>query len=133
MCPGDKIKQLRKERKMTQEELGKLLGVNKSAIQKYEKGNVINLKLVTIQKLCEIFDTDPSEFIFPKAKEFDQKYNSTRLEFEVKTIESVEDLFGPEMVEAMHLFNELNETGKNRAIEALNDFSLLEKYCKSST
>ena len=69
MCPGDKIKQLRKDRKMTQEELGRMLGVNKSAIQKYEKGNVINLKLATIQKLCEIFDVDPSEFIFPKAKE----------------------------------------------------------------
>ena len=133
MCPGDKIKQLRKDRKMTQEELGKLLGVNKSAIQKYEKGNVVNLKLATIQKLCEIFEVDPSEFIFPNANEFDKKHNARRLEFEVKTIESVEDLFGPDMVEVMHLFNELNETGKNRATETLRDYSLLEKYCKSST
>ena len=41
---GERIKKLRKERGLTQEQLGKLLGVKKSAIAKYENNRVENLK-----------------------------------------------------------------------------------------
>ena len=46
---GEIIKQLRKAHNLTQEELGKRLGVQKSAIAKYEKGRVENIKRSTIQ------------------------------------------------------------------------------------
>lgn len=35
---GEKLKQIRKEKKMTQEELGKLIGVQKAQISKLENG-----------------------------------------------------------------------------------------------
>lgn len=57
---GKKIKWCRTELGMTQEELGELLGVKKAAIQKYESSTVVNLKLETIQKLCETFDVSPN-------------------------------------------------------------------------
>ena len=41
---GERIKKLRKEKGMTQQELVELLGVQKSAIAKYENGRVPNLK-----------------------------------------------------------------------------------------
>ena len=41
---GERIKKLRKEKGLTQEQLGKLLGVKKSAIAKYENNRVENLK-----------------------------------------------------------------------------------------
>ena len=44
---------------MTQEELGKLLGVKKAAINKYETGTVVNLKRSTIENLCNIFSVTP--------------------------------------------------------------------------
>ena len=53
---GERIKKLRKEKGLTQEQLGNLLGVKKSAIAKYENNRVSNLKKDTIQKLSEIFD-----------------------------------------------------------------------------
>ena len=53
---GDIIKKLRKQKGLTQQELGKLLGVQKSAIAKYENGRVSNLKKETISKLAEIFN-----------------------------------------------------------------------------
>ena len=40
MTTGERIKMLRKEHNLTQEELGAKIGVQKAAIQKYEKGTV---------------------------------------------------------------------------------------------
>ena len=59
MTIGDKIKQLRKERGMTQEELGNLIGVQKAAINKYETGIVVNLKKEIIAKLAKALDVNP--------------------------------------------------------------------------
>ena len=52
---GGRIKQLRLSHNLTQEQLGKILGVNKSAVQKYEAGDVKNLKRETIKRLCNQF------------------------------------------------------------------------------
>lgn len=60
---GERIKKLRKEKGLTQEQLGNLLGVKKSAIAKYENNRVSNLKKETIQKLAEIFDVPASYFL----------------------------------------------------------------------
>ena len=57
---GDIIKRLRKEKNLTQEQLGNLIGVQKSAIAKYERGEIVNLKRETIEKLANIFGVRPS-------------------------------------------------------------------------
>ena len=44
MDMGQRIKELRIKNGLTQEELGKYIGVQKSAIRKYEKGEVKNIK-----------------------------------------------------------------------------------------
>ena len=48
---GEMIKKVRQEKHMTQEELGKLVGVNKSQISKLER----NTKNVTIATILKIF------------------------------------------------------------------------------
>ena len=53
------IARCRKQIGMTQEDLGKLLGVKKAAINKYETGTVVNLKRSTIENLCNIFSVTP--------------------------------------------------------------------------
>lgn len=60
MNMGERIKQLRLEKGLTQEELGKYIGVKKAAIMKYEKGNVKNMKRSTIQTLSKLFNVTPS-------------------------------------------------------------------------
>lgn len=59
---GEKIRNKRKELGLTQEQLGELIGVKKSAIAKYENNRVENLKRPTIQKLANIFNVSPSFF-----------------------------------------------------------------------
>lgn len=66
MNTGDIIKKLRNEKKITQTELGEMLGVNTSSIQKYESGATKNLKLETIRKLCHIFEVPAAIFVFPE-------------------------------------------------------------------
>lgn len=57
---GERIKKLRKDKGLTQQQLGELLGVQKSAIAKYENGRIPNLKKETISKLAEIFNVSPN-------------------------------------------------------------------------
>lgn len=61
---GEKIKSARLAKNMTQEELGLQLGVQKSAIAKYESGRVVNIKRSTLKKISDILDIRPSELIF---------------------------------------------------------------------
>lgn len=64
MSIGQKIKQARKLKGITQEELGKIVGVQKSAIAKYESGRVVNIKRSTLQKIASALNIRPSELVF---------------------------------------------------------------------
>ena len=55
-----RLKELRLSRGMTQEAVGKIIGVQKAAIQKYEKGDVENIKTSSIKKLSEFYGVSPS-------------------------------------------------------------------------
>ena len=48
---GEKLKQIRKDRKLTQEQLGKMIGVQKAQISKLESGN----NSATISTVLKVF------------------------------------------------------------------------------
>lgn len=52
---GDRLKELREEKEMTQEELGKLLNITKQAIYTYEKGEN-EPTMDALVKIADIFD-----------------------------------------------------------------------------
>ncbi len=60
---GKKIRQARIAKGLTQEELGNLVGLQKSAIAKYENGRVVNIKRSTLQKLAQALDLRGSDLI----------------------------------------------------------------------
>ena len=60
---GQKIKEARMAKGMTQAELGKIVGLQKSAIAKYENGRVVNIKRSTLQKLAQALDLRGSDLI----------------------------------------------------------------------
>lgn len=64
MNVGEKIKTARLAKGMTQEELGEILGVQKSAIAKYENGRVVNIKRSTLKKISDALGIPPHELIF---------------------------------------------------------------------
>lgn len=57
---GAILKQLRLEKQATQEEVGKVIGVSKATIMKYEKGIVYNMKRSSIAKLADYFGVSPT-------------------------------------------------------------------------
>lgn len=60
---GKLIKDARISKGLTQAELGKLVGVQKSAIAKYENGRVVNIKRSTLQSLAKALDLKGSDLI----------------------------------------------------------------------
>lgn len=60
MQMGDIIRNLRLQKGLTQEELGKVIGVQKSAIRKYESGAVENIKRSSIKKMADFFGVSPT-------------------------------------------------------------------------
>ena len=78
---SDKLKMLRVKNNLTQEEVGKRIGVNKSTIMRWEKGETQKITLPVIAALANIYNVKPTflidsenntlplEFIKPKPKQ----------------------------------------------------------------
>ena len=73
---GDKIRIARQRKGMTQEQLGEILGVQRSAIAKYENGRVVNIKRSMLKKISDVLDINPSELII-EPSEYTQQKNDT--------------------------------------------------------
>lgn len=56
---GDRIKQRRKELRMSAEELGRRLGKDRSTIYRYEQGFIENLPLDILEPIAEALQTTP--------------------------------------------------------------------------
>ena len=57
---GKRIKELRQQRGLTLEQVGNVIGVGKSTVLKYEKGETKNMKRSHIQKLATFFGVSPT-------------------------------------------------------------------------
>ena len=60
MGMAERIRERRMALQLTQEELGKRVGLQKSAIAKYENGKVENIKRSVIEKMALALDCSPS-------------------------------------------------------------------------
>lgn len=58
---------------MTQEELGAILGVKKATIQKYESGQIRNLKADTIKFFSDFFGLPPAYFIYDEIPSYGEE------------------------------------------------------------
>lgn len=119
ICPGDRIKYLRQLASMSQEELGKRVGVQRAAINKYEKGTVENIPLKTIEKIANVFDVSPTYLVGWNES------NTNPLAAEVKVLQGVKAFYGNEVVQLIEGYCHLNTKGKERVFEYVEDMSLI--------
>lgn len=117
--PGAKIKHLRTLNKMSQEELGKRIGVQRAAVNKYENGSVTNIPIATIEKIANIFEVSPTYIVGWDITDGNQ------LAAEVKVLQGVKKFYGEEVVEIIEIYTQLNSTGKKRVIQHFEDMRLL--------
>lgn len=59
MNVGERIRLLRKQKGMTQQELAQKLGLKDSAIAKYENGRVENIKRSTLSEMAKVLGCSP--------------------------------------------------------------------------
>lgn len=56
---GDRIKQCRLKLHLTQDDVARHLGIGKQAVYKYETGAVTNIPLENLEKMANLFGTEP--------------------------------------------------------------------------
>lgn len=122
MTIGERLKRLRLERGMTQEEVGNVLGITKGAVQKYENGQITNFRSDTIRQLCTLFGIAPAYFIFDNVAEDYSSTNSRDLR------KMVIAHFGERFISFLDVLNTLNEDGRKKVIEYTNDLSQIDQY-----
>lgn len=64
---GQIIRDARIKKGYTQEQLGEIMGVQKSAIAKWENGRVVNIKRENLKKLAEVLSIPPYELVAPNS------------------------------------------------------------------
>ena len=60
---GKRIKSLRLSKNLTLEEIGAYVGVSKTTIQRWESGEIRNMRRDKIARLAEVLGTTPGELI----------------------------------------------------------------------
>lgn len=115
---GERIRRLRTEKNLTQEDLGKILGVTKSAVQKYENGTIVNFKSDVIQKMSEYFGVAPAYFIFEEFPEYSSSKISGLLVAH----------YGSWFEDFLVNINKLNTDGKQKLYAYCEDLALIDKY-----
>lgn len=90
MTTGNKIRALRKSRKMTQTELGDRLGVKKNAVSKWECGRVDDIPASKIKALAQLFDVPVSYLIDDEEPGTDAAMFRTNFPFVVPQVRTLE-------------------------------------------
>lgn len=117
--PGANIKYLRLLNNMSQEELGKRVGVQRAAINKYEKGSVTNIPLTTIEKIANVFNVSPTYIVGWHDRD------SNPLSAEVKVLQGVQKFYGKDTVELIESYVQLNSIGRQRVIQYIEEINLI--------
>ena len=142
---GERIKKLRTYRKLTQEEVGKIIGASKQTLHKYENGIITNIPLDKIEALANLFDVSPSyimgwdskETIVYKHQEYEQKilfpYNKLSNEGKEKVITYTQDLVDSGKYSIDQTLSRATQTEIDREVEAYRkELELQARMTKSS-
>ena len=109
MSIGEKIKQLREERGLTQDELAKSLKIKQQSIAAWER-SVANPRKVNIDKLARFFNVEAGFFfnnVPPTNKDIPLQSNYLIATEEEKSI--------------IEKYRQLDDRGKRRILRAVND------------
>ena len=112
---GEKIKELRSLSNLSQAELGRRVGVQRAAIQKYEKGTVDNIPIKTLEKIAWVLGVSPA-YLAGWCEE-----STNPLALEVRVLQGVSHFYGEDAVDLSEDFSKLNPVGKKRVFQYLKD------------
>ena len=124
---GQKIYMARKAAKMSRAELGKLVDLHETTVKRYEDGDIKSPNLTNLRAFAQALQIDyhylVDDFLGMGEKDLQEEM--------MVCFSSVE--FFLEFNEVMDVYSNLNETGKAKALEYLNDLSSHPQYSKKAT
>ena len=120
---SERIKNLRKSRHLTQEELAKKLDVTKQTISQYERG-VRRPDVTTIDALCDFFNVS-ADYLLGRADV------TVRLvgQSDLIMLDSAE-MHDSQFQKMIEYYHQLNAFGQQEALNRLLEMTELEKYTK---
>ncbi len=126
---GIRIKNRRKEIGMTQEELGKIIGVTKATINKYETGIVVNMKRPTVEKIAKALDVPPGYLMGWTDNQANVQTNNGVIgqNSGTVTVNNSERTLSKEEIELLRIYSVLDVKGRIRLIQAAMELEE-EKY-----
>lgn len=135
MPTGTKIKEIRKQKGLTQKQLGDLCGMADSAIRRYENGNA-NPKIETLKKISSALEVPLSALlsfeeymkIWKDEKEIERITSPTLLEtLHPGDIFSTEDITEHKLISD---YRQLNDNGKTEALKRVEELTEMSRYTK---
>ncbi len=111
MGMAERIKERRKSMGYTQTELGEKLGLQASAIAKYENGRVENIKRSIIADMAKVLECSPC-YLLDWEKEQTEANTSPKI---------------------MQYYEQLNDIGKHEAIKRVMELTEVPRYLKKDT
>lgn len=124
MTIGENVKKIRKEKGLTQKELGERLGITQSAIGQFENDKT-SPTITTISKIANALDVEIDKIMnIPMQYTYEHTYlNQERIKIpDINYIKKREQLLSN--------FNKLNDLGQNKILEDIEDLTALPKYQK---
>ncbi len=139
MTVGEKIRKIRKQKKMTQNALAELTGLAAITIRQYEANKYIP-KIENLSKIAHALDTSLSEFLEPvqTISKYDTtndtwnsliKANDGKLHQKIETkIINGNFQLNEEQRRILLLFDALNPDGKKEALKRIKELSFIPAY-----
>lgn len=117
---GARIKELRIQKGMSADDLGKLIGKNRATVYRYEDGSIDTIPIGTVKRLAEIFEVSPAYLIGysddPNQTKFKRIFEETVEKMSSAAVDGLEPL----IEELVSKFMLLPDEEKKKAIEFLS-------------
>jgi len=120
---NERIKEMRNARNFTLLEVAEKLGVKEATMQRYESGEIKNIKHETIVKLADIFNCSPVYLMG-----WSNRITGTENQNLPPLAEQIEKEYGKAAASALSLFVQLDELDRLRVNERMQTLLENEKY-----
>jgi transcriptional regulator with XRE-family HTH domain len=138
---GQRIKQYRKEMKLTQAQLGKMIGKTESSIRKYESGLVNDIPNSVLQQIAEALNVPWIKLVhfdvYNNSRDKLDKLSSVNKNTDIyfsnieSRLKNLDDNIQQSIEQAfINLLSELNDNGLEEAYKRVKELTQLEEYTR---
>lgn len=121
MFDNERLRQRRLDMGMTQEEVGEVVGITRSAVQKHEKGIIKNVACSTVELFAKALRCSPA-YLMGWTDDSRTEEQKKMLGGALSTAERV----------LIEKFSELNEEGQEKLLDYADDLVSSGKYIKNN-